>query len=25
VRHNAKIHRIAIAKWAIEAKAYKVP
>jgi hypothetical protein len=25
VRHNAKIHRLAIAKWAIEAKAYKVP
>jgi olefin beta-lactone synthetase len=24
VRHNAKIHRLAIAKWAIEAKAYKV-
>jgi acyl-CoA synthetase (AMP-forming)/AMP-acid ligase II len=25
VRHNAKIHRLAVAKWAIEAKAYKVP
>jgi acyl-coenzyme A synthetase/AMP-(fatty) acid ligase len=25
VRHNAKIHRLAIAKWAVEAKAYKVP
>jgi acyl-CoA synthetase (AMP-forming)/AMP-acid ligase II len=25
VRHNAKIHRLAIAKWALEAKAYTVP
>jgi acyl-CoA synthetase (AMP-forming)/AMP-acid ligase II len=25
VRHNAKIHRLAIAKWAVEAKAYKAP
>jgi acyl-CoA synthetase (AMP-forming)/AMP-acid ligase II len=25
VRHNAKIHRLALAKWAVEAKAYKVP